>query len=75
MRLSEYLESNNLSCTRLAADIGISFHQIYNLTRGGRPSVFLSCKIESYTGGKVTAWDYLTPDEQKQAKSYKNGKH
>jgi len=60
MKLTEFLEQSGISITAMAAQCNSSFHQLYNLKRGGNPSVKLACAIEHFTQGKVTPWDFLS---------------
>lgn len=66
MKLTEYLEQSGISITKMAAMCNSSFHQLYNLKRGGNPSIKLACAIEHFTKGKVTPWDFLSEADKDQ---------
>lgn len=64
MHIKIYLEESELSITRLAKKLGITFNQMYYLLRGGRPTIKTALTIEKFTEGKVKPVDFLSEHEK-----------
>tara|TARA_R110002126_G_scaffold200505_1_gene348101 strand:- start:1216 stop:1458 length:243 start_codon:yes stop_codon:yes gene_type:complete len=60
--LKEYRDKYGIPLTTLAHRCGISFHKMYNIVRGGCPTLKTAVSIEKYTEGEVTC-EKLLPEE------------
>ena len=59
MKLSQYLQTENITKERFAADIGASLGTVYNwIGNNFIPHRMFMEKIVSYTSGKVTEKDF-----------------
>lgn len=66
MKLREYLKEINISGTKLAVALGVHQNWIYNIMRGKAvPSYELACRIEEWSGGKVTVKDVKPPKAER----------
>ena len=55
----EYYEKYRTPFTVLAANCGVSFHQIYHIYRGGTPTLNTAIAIQEFTEGEVTCKSLL----------------
>ena len=62
MTFHEYLELYRTPVPVIAARCGLSFHQLYNIGRGGCPTLKTAIAIERYTEGLVTC-EKLLPEK------------
>jgi DNA-binding transcriptional regulator YdaS (Cro superfamily) len=61
LTFKEYLELYRTPIPVIAARCGLTFSQLYNLTRGGCPTLKTAIAIERYTEGLVTCKTLLPP--------------
>lgn len=61
--LMDYREKYRTPITVIAFRCGLTFHQVYNILRGGCPTLKTALAIEEYTKGEVTCASLL-PKEQ-----------
>lgn len=59
MQLEEYLKKENMKIALFARKIGVSYHILYNLFRGGKPRLETAQAIIEGTKGEVTLSDLL----------------
>ncbi len=62
LTLKEYLHKHGIPITPFAVRCGLSFHKVYNILRGGTPTLKTSVIIERYTKGVVTC-EKLLPEK------------
>lgn len=60
--LSEYRDKYRTPITVIAYRCGLTFHQVYNILRGGCPTLKTAIAIEQYTKGEVTCESLLPPN-------------
>jgi hypothetical protein len=62
LTLKEYREKYRTPVTVIAYRCGLTFHQVYNILRGGCPTLLTAIIIEQYTDGEVTCESLLPPE-------------
>ena len=62
LTLIEYRDKYRTPITVVAARCGLTFHQIYNILRGGCPTLKTAISIEKYTKGEITC-ESLLPEK------------
>lgn len=55
----EYYEKYRTPFNVLAKNCGVTFNQIYNIYRGGCPTLVTALALEAYTNGEVTCESLL----------------
>lgn len=68
IRLKEYVDKYGTPVTTLAHRCGLSFPQVYNILRGGTPTLRTALAIEKYTNGEVTCASLLPEEKNKEEK-------
>ena len=68
----EYYEKYRTPHTLFAANCGVSFYNIYNLYRGGCPSLKTAIAIEKYTEGELTCFSLLPKERHQEIEEAKN---
>ena len=61
LTFEEYREKYRTPIAVIAVRCGLTFHQVYNILRGGCPTLKTSIAIERYTKGEVTCEKLLPP--------------
>ena len=68
MQIKEWMEQKNLNPAEMARILDVSYHVMYNILRGGEPSLYIASKIINVTRGEVSLMD-LSRDSRAKSKA------
>lgn len=65
MNLKEYLEKNEESMAMFSERSGITFHKLYHIIKGRRPTLETAVVLNLITDGDIEPFDILPKEAQK----------